>query len=67
MLGRMQMRNRILCQYRNIVGVDKLRNSMVHLRVNVVGASGKNDSPIAGAVQKFNGFLTLLFHVLAAC
>ncbi len=63
----MEMGNGILRQHCNIVGVNQLRNPMVHLRVNMVRASGKDDAPVAGTFQVFNSFLALLFHIFPTC
>ena len=62
----MEVGDRVLCQHRNIIRVDKLRNSVVHLRVYMVRASGKDDPAVAGLIQVSDGLFALLLHVFPA-
>ena len=62
----MQMRHRILRKHRDIIRIDQFRYSVVHFRVNVVWASGEDDSAVAGFIQIFNGLFAFLLHILTA-
>ena len=62
-----QMRDRIFCQDGNIIGVDQLRQSVIDLRVRVIRTSGKNNSAIAGFIQKLDRLFTFTTHIFSAC
>ena len=47
-LYRIQVRDRIFCQHSDIVGINKLRQTVVDFRIDVIRASGKDDPPVAG-------------------
>ena len=58
-----KMGDGILCQHGNVIGDDQLRNPVIDLRVNMVGASGKHNSPPAAPVQIIQHFLAFFLHV----
>ncbi len=66
MLRRKQVGDGIFRKYRDIVGIDQFRDSMVYLRINVVGASGKDDAPVTGFFQVCKRLFSLSADIVPA-
>ena len=60
---RHQMGDRILCQNRNSVAVDQIRDAMMDFRVYMVRSAGQNNSSASGFIQIFQGLLAFFLNV----
>ena len=64
--NRCQMRDRILCQYGNAVGVDQVRDTVMDLRINVVWPSGQHDAASSCLIQIAESLLTFPANIFPA-
>ena len=60
-----EMGDGILCQYGDPVAVDQIRDSVMDLRVDVVGASCQNDTSSSCFFQIFQSFLAFFLHIFS--
>ena len=60
-----QVGDGVLRQHRQVEGGDHLRQAVVDLRVDVVRASGQDDTALSGLLKPGDGLLPLLPHVHA--
>ena len=58
-----QMGNGILSQYSNMIGVDKLWNTVIDLTVHVIRTASKDNAMRMSLLHPFQSFLTLLAYV----
>ncbi len=60
-----KMGNGILGKHRDIIGGDQLGDTVVNLRVNVVGTACKNDAALVVFLQITNYLFALVAHILS--
>ena len=60
-----QMRDRVLSQHCNIVGSDELRDTVIDLRVDMIGTTSQNDTALTGFFQIFQHLFALDLHIMA--
>ena len=62
-----KMGNRVLSKDSKTVAVDQIRDSMMDLRVNVVRASGKDNTSSSGFFKISKSFFSLCLNILSYC
>ena len=62
---RCQMRHRILSQYSDSVGINHIRDTMMDLRIYMVGTTGKNDTASSGFFHITKGFFSLSADIVS--
>ena len=60
-----QMGNTVLRQHGDTIRSNQFRNTMVDFLVNMIWASGQNNTLHMIITQIFNSFLTFVLHILA--
>ena len=59
-----EMSNAVLCQYRKSISSDKRWDSMIDLRIHMIGPPCKHNARISGLLEPFDGLFALFPHIL---